>query len=186
MPTATLSAIKRMPRLGKDIAPDPRAVSVAVAATKGAPDYVEDEKSYRVVIQLGADTSWRKYKGGRWCIDEENSPPHREGIPQKHAVLHVPRIHECEEIYSGKVVNGLISNHAQYLDAVANPEMEREGEHGYEKYTNPRATIGRQLLVLEIEEVDQPCDNDPALRERQEKQKLYSVLDRIAVALENE
>lgn len=97
-------------------------------------DYVEDEATYYVTLQLGASNRWRGYGGGSWVEDRN----YVGDSPQDRRFIHTPAIHERCGPFSGRVVNGLISTHNSWKEK--NSARVRGG-----------GEIQFQLLVLSLE-----------------------------------
>uniref|UniRef100_A0A6M3LA60 Uncharacterized protein n=1 Tax=viral metagenome TaxID=1070528 RepID=A0A6M3LA60_9ZZZZ len=97
-------------------------------------EYVDDDKSYYVTLQLGQACRWRKFTGGQWLVDTDN----RSSDPNKKSYRHVPAIYERAGPFVGLTVNGLISKHNQWRKL--NSSHNKGGE------------IQHQLLVLATEE----------------------------------
>lgn len=97
-------------------------------------EYVEEDSTYYVTIQLGAATRWRQYAGGTWRQDDNI----RLDRPGDKAYRHEPAIYERIGPFSGQMVNGLIGQHNRW----------REKNAGRE----PGGEVQRQILVLATEE----------------------------------
>lgn len=138
-----------------------------IAADVRELEYVDDDKSYYVTLQLGESCQWRKFAGGRWVVDTEN----RSSDSNKKFYRHVPAIYERAGPFVGLTVNGLISKHNQWRKL--NASHNKGGE------------IQRQLLVLATEETTDPAA-DPSHSEPAMGRMIRSIVRETVCAVMDE
>lgn len=96
-------------------------------------EFVDDNKNYYVTLQMGSKRSWRNWEGQPRKIEPSNSG----GF----ARVHNPVVFEHIGPFSGRITNGLISHHNEWLKDYNHREKNKWSGH-----------LDRQLLVLETEE----------------------------------
>lgn len=99
----------------------------------------DDNRYYRVTLQLGARRTWRQYGGGKWVKDQIRQAEMPEGVT---AYVHKPKVHVTEPMPSW-TLNGLISEHNLFLNANST------GDRGL-------SDVGRMMVVTGYEECAAP------------------------------
>lgn len=127
---------------------EPNEITVAQAKQAGIVKAVNPVKTYYATLQLGANRRWRQFGGGKWERDPSKDSP--EGTSK--GMRHRAAVHEIGP-FSGKIINGLIELHNQWVAANELKEI-------------PAGTIGRQVLISDIKETaDAPLDLEPSTRQ---------------------
>lgn len=96
-------------------------------------DYVDDKKNYYVTLQMGGKRSWRAWAG-----------KHRQAKPLPTGGtewVHDPVLHQSIGPFPGRIVNGLIGEHNEWVK-----DFTRRKEGSWSGH------LDRQLLVLDTEE----------------------------------
>jgi hypothetical protein len=99
-------------------------------------EFVDESKNYRVDLQFGARASWRDWQGRPRAV-----------IPRGNGqleVVHNPKVEERLGPFSGDIVNGLISEHNEWVKS-----FRRHKESDY------RGQLDRQILVLNVRETNE-------------------------------
>lgn len=125
---------------------DARELSVNEIRNSGTIKFVDDNKSYRFLLQLGSNNRWRKYNGGDWKRNPEGDS--KDGDMK--AWRHVSAVHEVGPLF-GRELNGLISSANKWLDCNVN-------------HVRPDGDINRMIWVSQIEETDELPDRGPIRR----------------------
>jgi hypothetical protein len=111
------------------------AMSLKDARERGPLEYVDPEKTYRAVIQLGTRMRWRKFGGGEFTdLKQKQADDPRQQGRQPWEFKYKAAVHETGPIM-GDTLNGLISQHNRWLDANVNNQF-------------PLGLLNMQLLVL--------------------------------------
>jgi hypothetical protein len=91
---------------------------------------VQDDRYYKVTMQFGASRTWRReYRG-------QKRTPVATSQPGEVELRHNPRLFIDQGPFSGKIVNGLIQEHAEWLEKFRHKQPDGELDH--------------QLLVLGV------------------------------------
>lgn len=98
-------------------------------------DYVPEDSNYYVTLQLGSRQSWGRYSG---------QPRKIVGSGKDAVGIHNPKVVEAGPV-TGKVANGLISHHNEWLYDY----QTRSQRHG--EKTNWPGHLDRQLVVLKTQ-----------------------------------
>jgi hypothetical protein len=98
-------------------------------------EYVDPQNFYFVDLQFGAKASWRTWQGRPRTV----APDGKGGFTHTHD----PKVeHKCGP-FSGKIVNGLISTHNDWL-----------AKHRRRRDSDYSGQLDRQIVVLKTEQTD--------------------------------
>lgn len=113
-----------------------RALTVEQAHDQGPLQQVDPKGFYTTTIQLGARIRWRDMSGGKWELEK------RDPLKNESHYRHKPAVHECEAL-PGKIVNGLIVAHNEWLEANKKNDI-------------LKGDVSKQVLVISTEPAERP------------------------------
>jgi hypothetical protein len=132
-------------------------MTVELAHSKGPIDVdsINPDKSYRAVIQLGANRRWRQFGHGSWVLNREFT---EDGVKRR-SYKHAAALHEVGPV-SGSILRGLAVHHNEWLSDNATKRTIGTRDDKTPIYSGD---IGRQLLIVDYNETTEPA-NDNRLR----------------------
>jgi hypothetical protein len=120
---------------------------------------VDNEKWYKVTLQIGAGNRWREFCGGRWETTKTEEIDFGHGAPKqrKRHMQHIPALHVARRL-DGETVNGLIGEHNLWLreNQACGPRPRMFDDDGVVNQQLLRGNISRQLLVVSVEQDEPP------------------------------